>query len=497
MSFREKAFAANLKRMPKTMQIIRAMIPALASALFLVMLALPVAAQSASQGGALKLPPFRKTKLPNGLTVLLMEKHNVPLVSFQIIVKTGSTADPIGAEGTASVTAALLRRGTQSRSGEQYAADLDFIGGSFSAFASADYTAISAEFAKKDIAKGLGLLSDPVLHPTFPAAEVTKLIAQRKSGILSAKDQAQGVLGTYFNAYLFDGNPYARPTGGDEQSLTHISRDTVATFYQTYYKPGNAVLVVVGDFDTNEMEKMLAAQFGGWSSGSAPTVRVNDPTPVTGKRLLLVDKPDSTQTYFRIGNDGISRTNPDRVYVNVVDTLFGGRFTSMLNSALRIQSGLTYGAFSSFDQRKATGPFYISTYTKNPTTEQAMDMALDVLKQLHEKGITAEQLASAKNYLKGQYPTRLETSDQLASQLAELEFYGLDARDVDDFYPKLDAMTLADAQRIIKTYYPLDNLVFVVIGKAREIGPVVKKYAPKMDTRSISDPGFWPAGGAR
>jgi predicted Zn-dependent peptidase len=241
---------------------------------------------------------------------------------------------------------------------------------------------------------------------------------------------------------------------------------------------------------------MLAAQFGGWNGGSVPAVRMNDPTPITGKKLLLVDKPDSTQTYFRIGNDGISRTNPDRIYVSVVNTLFGGRFSSMINSALRIQSGLTYGANSAFEQRKSPGAFYISTYTKNPTTEQAMDMALDVLKQLHEKGITAEQLASAKSYMKGQYPTRLETSDQLASLIADLEFYGLDSHDVDDYYPKLDAMTLADAQRVIKTYYPLDNLVFVVIGKASEIGPVVKKYAPKMDTRSISDPGFWSAGGA-
>jgi len=496
LTIREKVSAMNVKRMPKTMQILRAIIPALASALFLVMLALPVAAQTTS-GGTMKLPSFRKTKLPNGLTVLLMEKHNVPLVSFHMIVKTGSTADPVGAEGAASVTAALLRHGTKSRSGEQYAAELDFIGGNFTANASADYTTISAEFMKKDLAKGLDLLSDPVLHPTFPAAEFTKLIAQRKDGIRGAKDQAQGVLGTYFNAYLFGTNPYARPTGGDEQSLAHISRDTVATFYQTYYKPGNAVLAVVGDFDSNEIEKMLAAQFGEWSGGNVPTVRLNDPTPVTGKRLLLVDKPDSTQTYFRIGNDGISRTNPDRIYVSVVNTLFGGRFSSMINSALRIQSGLTYGANSAFEQRKAPGSFYISTYTKNPTTEQAMDMALDVLKQLHEKGITAEQLASAKSYMKGQYPTRLETSDQLASMIADLEFYGLDARDVDDYYPKLDAMTLADAQRIIKTYYPLDNLVFVVIGKASEIGPAMKKYALQMDTRSISDPGFWTPGGAK
>lgn len=485
-----------VKRIPHTMQIMRTVFSVIAPALFLVMLAMPIAAQTASQGGTIKLPPFHKTKLPNGLTVLLMEKHNVPLVSFHMIVKTGSTADPNGAEGTASVTAALLRHGTQSRSGEQYAADLDFIGGNFNANASTDYTTISAEFMKKDIAKGLDLLSDPVIHPTFPAAEFTKLIAQRKDGIRGAKDQAAGVLPTYFNAYLFVGSPYARPTGGDEQSLAHISRETVATFYQTYYKPGNAVLAVVGDFDSNEMEKMLAAQFAGWTGGSVPAVRVNNPTPVTGKRLLLVDKPDSTQTYFRIGNDGISRTNPDRIYVNVVNTLFGGRFTSMINSALRIQSGLTYGASSVFEQRKAPGPFYISTYTKNPTTEQAMDMALDVLKQLHEKGISAEQLASAKSYLKGQYPLRIETSDQLASQLADLEFYGLDAHDIDDFYPKLDAMTLADAQRVIKTYYPLDNLVFVVIGKASEIGPVVKKYAPQTDTRSISDPGFWSASGS-
>ena len=198
MNFREKVSAMNVKRMPKTMQIMRAIIPALASALFLVMLALPVAAQTAAAGGTMKLPPFRKTKLPNGLTILLMEKHNVLLVSFHMIVKTGSTADPAGAEGTASVTAALLRHGTKSRSGEQYAADLDFIGGNFNANASMDYTTISAEFMKKDLPKALDLLSEPVLHPTFPAAEFTKLIAQRKDGIRGAKDQAQGVLGHIF-----------------------------------------------------------------------------------------------------------------------------------------------------------------------------------------------------------------------------------------------------------------------------------------------------------
>jgi predicted Zn-dependent peptidase len=243
------------------------------------------------------------------------------------------------------------------------------------------------------------------------------------------------------------------------------------------------------------MEKTLAAQFGRWANAAVPPVPLSAPAPVQGKRLLLVDKPDSTQTYFRIGNVGIARTNPDRVYVNVVNTLFGGRFTSMINSALRIQSGLTYGANAGFDERKVAGPFFINTYTRNATTERAMDMALDVLKQLHDKGITDEQLVSAKSYLKGQFPLRIETSDQLANQIVELELYGLDAKEIDDFYPKVDSMTLADARRVIDKYYPLDNLVFVVIGKASEIGPIMKKYATKEDTRSISEPGYWPASG--
>lgn len=472
--------------------ILAALTPLLALSLF----ALPAKAQTASPSAKLKFPPYRKTKLPNGLTILLMEKHNLPLVSFNMAVKSGSTSDPAGQEGTASLAAALLRKGTKARSAEQFSNDLDFIGGSFNAGAFADYTLISAEFMKKDLAKGLDLLSDPVLNPTFPTDEFTKLVAQRKDGIRAAKDQAQGVLGTYFNAYLLGGHPYARPTSGDEQSLAQITRDAVAKFYATYYKPGNTILSVVGDFDSAEMEKALAAQFGGWANATVPAVQLSAATPSQGKRLLLVDKPDSTQTYFRIGNLGIARTSPDRVYVNVVNTLFGGRFTSMINSALRIQSGLTYGANSAFDERKAAGPFYINTYTRNATTEKAMDMALDVLKQFHEKGITEDQLTSAKSYLKGQYPLRIETSDQLASQLTDLEFYGLDAKEIDDFYPKVDAMTMADARRVIDRYYPLDNLVFVVIGKASEIGPVIKKYAPNMDTRSISEPGYWPASGA-
>ncbi len=448
--------------------------------------ALPAAAQD----GTLKLPPSKKVKLKNGMTLLLMEQHEVPIVSFNFVVKSGSVADPAGKEGLAEMTAGLLRKGTKTRTADQISNELDFVGGTLEADATYDFTVGRAEFVRKDLAKGLELLSDVLLNPTFPQTEVTKLQQQSIDAVKAAKDEAGAVIGNYYNAFLFGAHPYARSTDGDEKSLAAITRADVESFYRTNYTPSNVILAAVGDFSTAEMEKMLTDRFGAWAGRPAPAVTLAEPTAAAGKRLLLIDKPDSTQTFFQIGNVGVPRTSPDRVAIGVVNTLFGGRFTSMLNTELRIKSGLTYGARSLFDQRKTRGPFVISTYTRNETTAQAIDMALDVLKRLHEKGITEEELKSAKAYLKGQFPPRIETTDQLAALIAQYEFFGLDESEVNSYYARIDAMTLADANRVIKQYFPQENLVFVLIGKASEIEPVVKKYAPTLSRKSISDPGF-------
>jgi zinc protease len=440
--------------------------------------------------GALKLPPYKKVKLKNGMTLLLMEQREIPLISFSFIIKTGSTADPAGKEGAASLVAELLRKGTKTRSADQLSAELDFIGGQLGVSAALDYTSGRAEFLKKDLSKGLDLLADAMLNPTFPQDEVTKLLKQRLDGVRAAKDQAQGVIRSYFNAYLFGDHPYGRPTGGDEKSLAAITRQDVVKFYEASYTPSNAILSAAGDFNATDMERILTEKFGGWAAKNTPSVNLPEPAAAQGKRLLLIDKPDSTQTYFQIGNLGIARANPDRVYIQVVNTLFGGRFTSMLNDALRVSSGLTYGAGSSFSENRARGPFVISTFTRNATTEKAIDMTLEILKRLHEQGISETDLKSAKAYIKGQFPPQIETTDQLAAQIAQLEFYGLDEREINNFYARIDAMTLDDARRVIKQYFPLDNLVFVLIGKASEVEGVAKKYAPKMDSKSINQPGF-------
>jgi zinc protease len=449
----------------------------------------------AGQAQTLKLPPHEKVALQNGMTVLLMEKRGVPMVSFAAIVKSGATADPAGQEGLASVTAGLLRKGTAKRSAQKFAEDLDFIGASFGADAGADFTSISAECLTKDLDRGLDLLSDAMLHPAFPQAEVDKLLSQSVDGIKAAKDDAQSVVLNYYYGYLFGKHPYARPEGGDDLSLTRIKRDAIVKFYEANYTPGNTILVVAGDFNAARLKARLAEVFEVWTAKGPPPTSLPAPQPVKGKRLLLIDKPDSTQTFFAIGNVGTSATEPDRVAIRVVNTIFGGRFTSRLNEALRVESGLTYGAQSFFDSRKQPGAFAVFSYTKNDSTVQTIDLALQVLDKLHKDGVTAVELASAKAYIKGQFPPTIETSAQLARRIASNEFYGLNDDEINQLEARIDAVTLPVTRQVIERHFPAENLVFLLIGKASEIGPLVAKYATRQDTRKISEPGFWPAPG--
>ena len=234
----------------------------------------------AANAQKLRMPAHEKVVLPNGLTVLLLEKHGVPMVNVAGIVKTGSLADPAGMEGLASTTAGLLRKGTKTRTAQQFAEDIDFIGGNFAADAGSDYTSFSAEFLAKDTAKGLELVSDAVLHPTFPQAEVDKLLAQSVDGVKAAKDSAREVLFDYYEGYLYNGHGYGRPTSGDENSLKKIQRDAIVKFYESYYTPGNTILAVAGEFKTEEMKKKIADAFGGWTAKTAPAVKAEAMGPV-------------------------------------------------------------------------------------------------------------------------------------------------------------------------------------------------------------------------
>ena len=452
---------------------------------------LAAALVSSSLVAQVKLPPYTRQVLPNGVVVDLMPRAGVPLVSFRILVKGGGEADPPSLAGLAGLTAQLLRKGTSKRTADQFSEELDFLGGTYGAVTAqqSPATTIAAEFLKKDFDRGLDLVADAVLRPSFPDSEVRKAIAQRVDGAKAMKDNAQAAIPSYFEALFFGpSHPYGRPAG--EITLAKIQRQDIVDFHARNYCGRNMIVIVSGDFDATAAASKIRDAFGGVAAGTAYQW-ANAAPPGGGSRLLLVDKPDATQTYFYIGQPGIDRKSPDRVKLLLINTLFGGRFTSMLNEALRVNSGLTYGASCQLQQPRLAGAIVISTYTRTETTGKAIDMALDTLKQLGEKGITSDQLASVKAYIKGTFPTqRLETTDQVATVLADMELFGLGRDEVDDYFSRIDAVTLEDANAAARKYYKSSNLTFVLVGNAAKIRGEVAKYAPKMTEVPITKPGF-------
>jgi predicted Zn-dependent peptidase len=317
------------------------------------------------------------------------------------------------------------------------------------------------------------------------------VLAQRIDAAKALKDNPQGAAGVYFRAFYYGAaHPYGRPA--DESSLARITRDSIVAHHRGMYTAKNMTVIAVGDFETPAMAAKLSNAFSAAPAGSAyPWAGATAPARGAAPRLLLVDKPDATQTYFWIGQPGIYRTHPDRVTLWIVNTLFGGRFTSMLNEELRVNSGLTYGAACRLDRHRLPGAIGIATFTPTETTAKAINLAIDVLKRLGEKGITAEQLASAKAYIKGGYPTdNLETAEQLSGMLGEMELYGLGRAEVDDMFSRIDAVSLEAANAAAKKYYRPDGLTFLLLGNAAKIRDAARKYATSITERAITAPGF-------
>ena len=454
-------------------------------------LTLLLAASTLLPAQQVKLPPYTHQVLSNGMTVNLMNRSGVPLVDFMLAVRGGEEADPAGLAGLNSLTAALLRRGTQQRTADQFSEQLDFLGGTFNAGTQNGNpsTSVNAEFLIKDLAAGLDLLSDVVLNPTFPEAEVKKTLAQRIDAVKATKDNLQFATGLYFRAFFFGLNhPYGQIA--TEATLGKIDRKAIVDNHQKLYCGRNMILTVAGNFDEKETLSAIQKAFGGAPAGTLYTP-VKDAKPDAGARLLLIDKPDATQTYFEIGMPGVPRNNPDRFKLQVLNTLFGGRFTSILNEELRTNTGLTYGASSSVERQRLPGAIVIRTYTKTETTEKAMDTALELLKTFNAKGINAEQLQSAKAYIKGEYPPRnLETPGQLAAILNDIEVFGLGKGEVDDLFSGIDSVTVEQANETARKYYSPASLTFTVLGNAAKIKPFVSKYSPKVVEVEWKTPGY-------
>ena len=425
------------------------------------------------------LPPVRDLTLPNGARVLLAERHDVPLVAFAAYLKGGSQTDPDGKEGIAALTADMLRKGAGKRSAADIADAVDGVGGVLSTGSFLEGTYCTGEFLAADTDLMVDLMRDVLRHPTFPDSEFTKLRDQTAEAIRADKDDPGNVYRTYGVSAFFGDHLYGRPSVGDEATVAALTRDDVLRCYRDQFGADRMILAVVGDFSASAMERKLRAAFADWGKAQGALPHPGEPARLSGRHVLLVDKPDATQTYFWIGNRGIAVLDPDRDVLDVTNTAFGGTFASIINTALRIESGLTYGAACRTTRNSAGGSISVVSYTKTETTEKAMDLALSTLQKFRADGLNADRIARAQNYINGQFPTELETSSQLAGRLASNAFYNLGTQEITGYPARVAAVNEAAVRRVIDRVYPSDkDLYFVMVGSADKIRAVAKKYGP-------------------
>ena len=412
--------------------------------------------------------PIKRWATQNGLTLLLVERHSLPTVHVEVLVKAGSVYDPEDKAGLTFLTAALLDEGTSTRSSIQIAEEIDFIGASLSASADSDYTTISLKVLKKDAKVGFDLLSDILTHPVFPADDVERIRQQVLGGLMADKDEPGIVAEKAFDRILFGAHPYHRPIEGMEETIPKIQRQDITHFHNTYYRPNNTLMAIVGDMTKEEVEALVKQYWGGWEKKKIPAIQIPKAPHPTPRKVEIIDK-DLTQANILLGHLGIERANPDFYALGVMNYILGGGgFSSRLLTAIRENQGLAYSVQSEYDARYYPGRFTVSLQTKNATANTAIQEALKQIQQIRTAPVTDQELDEAKSYLIGSFPLRMDTNAKMARLLSHAQYFNL-GPDYFDHYPRyIQDVSKADVLRVAKKYLDPERLILVAVAKQQE-----------------------------
>lgn len=450
-----------------------------------------LALHTSAHASGVRLPAYEQFTLGNGTRIMLMEKHDVPLVSMHVRVAGGALLDEPGKNGTLALLSELMQKGAGTRDSQAFAEAIDSVGGNLQIGNDRESLQLSAQFMSADAELMVALSADALQRPQLREDEFKKVRERAIQSIIGNKDSdPRALIGIYGDSWLFRGHPYGQPVDGNETTLAAISLNDVSQMRNRL--GGNATTIaVVGSFKTAAMKKLLQKAFGQWSKAQGSTPEVTAKAVEQGRRVLLIDKPGATQSYFWLGNVGVHRLDPALAAQNVANTVFGGRFTSMINTELRIKSGLSYGAGSRISRYRQPGAIAITSFTQTDSTGKAIDLALETLARLHKDGIAQDMRDSAVNYVLGQYPPNLETGPALASKLTELSLYGLGRDDVDGYAARIKAVDLNQLKQAIAHYPTPDNMAIVIIGDAAKLRETAARYGTLTEMK-ISDPRYIP-----
>jgi len=439
------------------------------------------------------LPKPRERTLANGLRVVVIERHSLPIITLRLVAKAGAEADPPNLAGTAQLVATLLDEGTTSRTSLQIAAAVDQTGGVIDTGADWDQSYVGLSVLADHAGMAFDLVADMSTRPEFDPAEVERVRKQLLSSLEILYRDPSYLADAVFNQAIFAGTPYNHPAEGTPESLRRITRADLRRFHQRNYRPGNSILAVVGDIVPADAFGRAEESFESWKTeaGSAPTstppLENNAQFSSLSRRVIVIDKPDAVQTEIRIGNHGIRRDSPDYDALTMANQILGGPATNRLFHSLRSQHGLTYGASSDLVCHQTVGSWVAKTSTRTSETLKAINLTLEEMKRLQDHVPTDAELDTTRTYLTGHTALEFETSEDIATQALQLMVHNLPLDYWNNFPASIENVSRQEVGERTRQYLDPDHALIVLVGDAGSFEKDLKKLG---ETRIIPLPGL-------
>ncbi|MGZ3448024.1 MAG: M16 family metallopeptidase [Polyangiales bacterium] len=420
-------------------------------------------------------PKIVEAKLANGMRLLLVERHDLPIVAFQIVLDRGADqATP----GAGSFLSSMLLQGTKTKSALEISDAFGRLGAQFGVSGGFDSLGLSVKVLSKDFPEALALAADCVRNPAFAKDEVERERAKRLTSITQQKDSPQTILRNTLAEVLYpESHPYHAPLLGNEAAVKKLTGDDLSKLHARLFQPSNVTIAIAGDITEEVALGELSKVLGDWKGTGETIAAVKEPADAApGKRIILVDRPGATQSHMAATLVGVPRSSKDFHALMVLNTILGGQFSSRLNLNLREKHAYTYGAYSTFDMRHGAGPFSAGGAIVREKTEPAAEEILAEIKRIQDEPITDEELADAKTNLIRRLPAVFETAGDTAGSIAYLAIYGLPLDEYEHRAEGYRAVTKQDIQRVAKQYLKLDRIRLVIVGDAN----VVQKELAKL-----------------
>ncbi len=426
-----------------------------------------------------QLPRPLVTKLPNGLTLVLLEDHKLPTATFILWIRPGQLADPGNLPGLASFTADILREGTDRRSSLAISSEADSLGATLGANArfGSSYAVVNASGLSDSAPQLLDLLSDIVLHPAFRPDEVASY-KQREAAALEQRMANPVFLGQRALRQVLYGDGPLAVASATRDSIAQVTPEDLKRFHDQHYRPGNAILGAIGDFKTSDMRALIEKYFAPWSGAAEPAPSLGAQGEAQPAKITLVDRPGSVQTYIMAATRGIRRTDPEYYALEVMNQILGGGPQARLFLDLREEHGYTYGAYSNFNAEIYPGDWLAAAAVRTPVTDGSMTQFVYEFKHMSSDPVPQSELDEARHAIVAGFALALEQPARLLDNWMTVQYYGLPADYWDHFPDRITAVDAAAVQAAARRFVDLAHMQWIAVGDRGQIQEALAKYGP-------------------